>query len=221
MARVFKRTTTTSKSKAVAPQGKRDPRFPGCVLIPVSQQRAGLPKVGSDIADNTFYRFNEKEKKVQAFVTVDAAGHRLAWDTCGACQQHWTLCQCSAGVLHPDSVEWCIRKQAGWLAGEPINFDTGMDQYKKARRSGGGFKVSQSITPSKTTTKRSKKFVPDSAPAAPKRKFVRTKSGSAKVSQGVTLADINKAATDVAAEVEAMLDTSPRRQTRVYKRKAK
>lgn len=116
-------------------KGKRDKRFKDCVLVAVKDRpnHPLFPVVGQDIAPNTFYRVIPGQK-VRCMVTVGAGGTNYAWDSCGMCHNYFLQCTCTKNLLHPDSIEWCIRKEAGWVKGEPIDFDVKLHEYTKERR---------------------------------------------------------------------------------------
>jgi hypothetical protein len=78
-----------------AVQGSRDPNMPGRILVTLNRQHASLPKVRNAPAE-TFYRYNERLRRVECMVTMMPNGLYVAWDTCGACATHIRACGCVA-----------------------------------------------------------------------------------------------------------------------------
>ena len=56
----------------------------------------------------TAYVVNFKAKYVLSLLTVTAEGHRIGWDTCGACQCHMTRCRCTDGITPP---RWIVSER--------------------------------------------------------------------------------------------------------------
>ncbi len=85
-------------------QGSRDPYMPGRILVPLSRVHPTLPKV-TGAPPETFYRYNEKRRRVECMVSVMPDGLHVAWDTCGQCVHSIRTCRCAAvrpgrGVIH-------------------------------------------------------------------------------------------------------------------------
>lgn len=75
--------------------GSRDPDMPGHILVPLSRQHHTLPKV-KDVPPETFYRYNERKRRVECMVTMMPGGLLVAWDTCSVCSMHVRTCRCVA-----------------------------------------------------------------------------------------------------------------------------
>lgn len=85
-------------------QGSRDPHMPGRILVPLGREHATLPKVVGTPPE-TFYRYDEKKRRIECMVTMMPDGLTVAWDVCGTCAHHVRICTCPAirpgrGVIH-------------------------------------------------------------------------------------------------------------------------
>ena len=83
-----------------------DDTVEGCVLVPVTGGKAHYPKVQSNVLLRTYYRVVVDDDRVRAMVTILPDSTRVAWDSCGKCHNHITICQCTYGVYHPQSIGW-------------------------------------------------------------------------------------------------------------------
>lgn len=89
-------------------------RVKGCINIPLEKapkHEQFKPFDMSVVPKNVkvFYTFNKERGRVEQMTTVTSEGLHLGWATCGRCKYGPTTCSCPKGMVHPASVEYCLR----------------------------------------------------------------------------------------------------------------
>lgn len=127
MARVVRSKKSTPKD-----------RVEGCRLVPLSDALAHFPKVQDNVLPNTYFRVPENEPdRLRAFVTIMPDGTHIAWDSCGKCHQHVSMCACKSGIYHPSSIGW-IRATCdiNYPTEKVTDYSQYFDPYKKLQGKG-------------------------------------------------------------------------------------
>ncbi len=100
--------------------GKRDPLFPGIMLVKVGRQpkHSAFPKVDTRMVfPETYYKWNPKKNVADALVTR-CGKTWIAWMNCGRCHHWWKICRCNSGVASPRSIEYIYDHEAALSRGE-------------------------------------------------------------------------------------------------------
>lgn len=84
-------------------EGSRDPNIPGMLLVPLTRVHPTLRYSVVDSPPETFYRYNERKRRVECLVTMMPGGLMVAWDSCGQCALSIRACTCRS-VRPPRSI---------------------------------------------------------------------------------------------------------------------
>lgn len=97
-------------------------------LVDPEDAPKGYPKLDPRIVPGTKFRVTPDDE-LDSLVTVMPDGVHVAWTTCTKCLQWFTSCDCRAGVLHTQGIEWIyvrsmIAKEGTYSSGDRINVDS-------------------------------------------------------------------------------------------------
>lgn len=133
-----------------------------------------FPVVHPKLAPNTVFRINKETGKCHGMVTVMPDGVNVAWDVCGGCNQHVSICTCRNGIIHGKGVEHIYISSLARSDGVDLGHPIDVTQHEFTQRAIYHYAQRQSKAPSWSRTEGDWK--PSNGGTAPERPKRLTKA---------------------------------------------